>query len=149
MLNTWEEFVFQKTCLQELKRFRAIIYRPDGPHVAASRLVFGRGPSVTLDGFLRDTLARSRSSVLSKHSEIIFYFVYSPRAGALDPEIKSVRGSLTGASEHRIDFGIGGGGNLGSRRSSSRFGSIRNIKVSSTLFRQVHFPRQSCCEEAK
>lgn len=84
-------------------------------------------------------------------------------AGVLEPEIKALRtGSL---DHHRLELGalnksptstslhhcspstssaavhpLAGSSNLGS---GSKFGSIRNIKVSATLIRAVHYPRNS------
>lgn len=94
--------------------------------------------------------------ILSHRVCPLSYSSSSSSPGAVEPEIKTVRTSLTGASDHRIDFGIPlsssaasttAPGSLGARRSSSRFGSIRNIKVSATLIRHIHFPRPQNREE--
>lgn len=72
----------------------------------------------------------------------------------LEPEIKSLRTSLTGSLDHRLELGVlPKSGSTASFHhsssahrlagSSSKFGSIRNIKVSSTLIRAVHFPRNN------
>lgn len=86
-------------------------------------------------------------------------------AGVLEPEIKALRTGSLDHHQHRLELGALNksptstslhhclpstssaaavhplaGSNLGS---GSKFGSIRNIKVSSTLIRAVHYPRNS------
>lgn len=82
-------------------------------------------------------------------------------AEVLEPELKSsLRTSLTGSLDHRLELGslpksassssfhrLAGSNNFGT--TSSKFGSIRNIKVSSTLIRPVYYHPRNIREEAK